>query len=56
MVELTTKAENGEELRPEEMFWVGDVKLIPNSEVATVSPELYHLVTAADGQEKGIAP
>jgi len=52
-VELTVKAENGEEQRPEKMFRVEDARLVPKCEMVTISPELYSMVTAADGQEKG---
>ena len=40
-VELTAKAETGEEQRPMKMFRVGDAKLVPKSEMATISPELH---------------
>ena len=52
-VELTAKAENGEEQRPMKMFRVGDAKLVPKSEMATISPELHGMITAGDEQEKG---
>jgi hypothetical protein len=53
MVELTEKAESGEEQRPMKMFQIEDAKLVPKSEMATISPELYGTVTAADVQETG---
>jgi len=50
-VELTAKAENGKEQRPAKMFRVENAKLVPKSEVATISSELYGMVTAAHEQE-----
>ena len=54
-VELTAKAETGEEQRPAKMFRIEDAKLAPKSEAATISPELYSMVTAAHEQEKEAA-
>ena len=52
LVELTAKAENGEQ-RLMKMFRIGDAKLVPTFEMATILPELYDTITAADEQEKG---
>ena len=53
LVELTAKVENGEQ-RPMKMSRVGDAKLVPKFEMATILPELYDTITAApDEQKKG---